>query len=200
MKDKNKRKDLEVRAMSVVITIDDIHAYSEVNYIISHMNEKYIKMLPQQLVNFFESYRDPEFSVKINPHLPLENQGLQRYSLEIIAILHLKYWCENEERKKELYNIMLNNENNIVQNLKYRTNIEELFNNFQDDEIIKSDNIDYSIPKGVQKYDSYSKENDDIKDYTDVVEDDEEVILPTNKENKNWFLKLVEKISNFFKK
>ena len=95
---------------------------------------------------------------------------------------------------------MLNNENNIVQNLKYRTNIEELFNNFQDDEIIKSDNIDYSIPKGVQKYDSYSKENDDIKDYTDVVEDDEEVILPTNKENKNWFLKLVEKISNFFKK
>lgn len=186
--------------MSVVITIDDIHAYSEVNYIISHMNEKYIKMLPQQLVNFFESYRDPEFSVKINPHLPLENQGLQRYSLEIIAILHLKYWCENEERKKELYNIMLNNENNIVQNLKYRTNIEELFNNFQDDEIIKSENIDYSIPKGVQKYDSYSKENDDIKDYTDVVEDDEEVILPTNKENKNWFLKLVEKISNFFKK
>ena len=27
--------------MSVVITLDDIRAYAEVDYIISHMNEKY---------------------------------------------------------------------------------------------------------------------------------------------------------------
>ena len=186
--------------MSVVITIDDIHAYTEVNYIISHMNEKYINMLPKQLVKFFENYRDPEFTVKINPHMPLDTQGLQRYALEIIAILHLKYWCENEERKKELYNIMLNNENNIAQNLKYRTNIEGLFNSLED---VESENenvdIDYSKPKGIQKYDVYSKENEDIKDYTDVVEEEIEENLPT-KENKNWFKNLINKISSFFKK
>ena len=193
--------------MNTIITINDIHAYTEVSYIISHMNERYIDMLPKQLITFFQNYSDPNYTVKLNPHLPLENQGLQRYALEIIAIMHLKYWCENEERKKELYNLMLNNNDNnnienFAQSLKYRTNIEGLFNSLEhsDDE----ENIDYSKPKTIQKYDMYSKENEDIKDYTDVVENEEKeeqsenLLVDNKKEDKSFFIRLKKFILNIF--
>ena len=39
--------------MSVVITIDDIRAYAEVDYIIKHMNSKYREKVPQKMLNFF---------------------------------------------------------------------------------------------------------------------------------------------------
>ena len=41
--------------MSVVITIDDIRAYAEVDYIINHMNQKYIDKVPQRMKEFFSS-------------------------------------------------------------------------------------------------------------------------------------------------
>lgn len=185
--------------MGTVITLEDINAYAEVNYIIHHMNEKYLEMIPKQLVKFFESFSNPNYKVNINPHIPLDRQGLQRYSLEIIAILHLKYWCENEERKQELYNIMVNNENNVVQNLKYRSNIEELFNDVEDETIEENDNIDYSKPKSIQMYDNYSKENEDIKDYTDVIED-EEVLPANNEEKKSIFKSIKDFFLGLFKK
>ena len=198
--------------MNTIITINDIHAYTEVSYIISHMNERYIDMLPKQLITFFQNYSDPNYTVKLNPHLPLENQGLQRYALEIIAIMHLKYWCENEERKKELYNLMLNNNNNdnnnnnnkenLAQSLKYRTNIEGLFHSLEHSD--DDENIDYSKPKTIQKYDIYSKENEDIKDYTDVVEDEEieeqseNSLIDNKKEDKSLFVRLKKFIINLF--
>lgn len=39
--------------MSVVITIDDIRAYAEVDYIINHMNQKYIDKVPKRMKDFF---------------------------------------------------------------------------------------------------------------------------------------------------
>ena len=35
--------------MGVIITREDIMAYAEVDYIIHHMNERYLEMLPPKL-------------------------------------------------------------------------------------------------------------------------------------------------------
>ena len=115
--------------MSVVITIDDIRAYAEVDYIINHMNQKYIDKVPQRMKEFFSSLKDPNYVVKINPYVPLQNQGLQRYTLEIIALLHLKYWCEDEERKQELYDIMLKNQRRLEEQMNEKYGVEKLFDN-----------------------------------------------------------------------
>lgn len=63
--------------MSVVITLDDIRAYAEVDYIIKHMNQKYIDKVPEKLRKFFAEYKDPTYEVKINPYIPLDKQGLK---------------------------------------------------------------------------------------------------------------------------
>ena len=97
----------------VVITRDDIIAYAEVDYIIHHMNEKYVEKIPSKLLQFFATIKDPKHEVYVDPRVPLQNQNLKKYTLELIALLHLKYWCEDEERRKELYNKMIENQRKL---------------------------------------------------------------------------------------
>ena len=113
--------------MGVVITRDDIIAYAEVDYIIHHMNEKYIKKVPEKLLDFFGSIKDPEYTVNINPRVPLQNQNLKKYTLELIALLHLKYWCEDEERRKMLYEKMLENQRKLDSQMREKYNIDNMF-------------------------------------------------------------------------
>lgn len=160
--------------MNTVITLDDIKAYAEVDYIINHMNEKYIKKVPEKIKVFFSKFKDPNYEVKINPYIPLENQGLQRYSLEIIALLHLRYWCEDEKRKQELYEIMIENEEKLESHIQEKLSVDEMldeqFTMKEENEEVEEE--DYSKPRVIQKYDIYAKDNEDIKDYTDYEEDE----------------------------
>lgn len=194
--------------MSVVITLDDIQAYAEVDYIINHMNEKYIKMLPKKLKDFFANYKDPTYNIKINPYVPLTKQGLKKYTLEIIAVLHLKYWCEDEERKKRLYEIMVANQEKIEKKISQEYNIDNIFqNDFSDDE--ENENTEnFSQPRVIQKYEIYKEKNDDIQDYTDLEEvnqdkDDvnkQEELVNKSSEKKNFLQFIKEKILSIFRK
>ncbi len=129
--------------MSVIITKEDLMAYAEVDYIIHHMNEKYEAKLPKNLVSFFSSIKDPNHKVDINPFKPLQNQGLQKYTLEIIALLHVKYWCENPQRKEELLQKMKENQERFEEKIKEQFSTENLFSgnqsqNRQEDEMVKA--------------------------------------------------------------
>lgn len=161
--------------MSVVITLEDIQAYAEVDYIIHHMNQRYIDKVPPKMIEFFESYKDPNHEIHINPYVPLQNQGLKRYTLEIIALLHLKYWCEDEKRKQELYNIMLSNQHKLEEQMREKYSVEKLFDNASATVVTGEDDLkneDFSKPRAVQRYEQYTQNNPDIQDYTDVVDED----------------------------
>jgi len=195
--------------MSVVITRDDLKAYTEVDYIINHMNVKYKEKVPEKMLTFFGSLKDPEYEVKINPYVPLQNQGLQRYALEIIALLHLKYWCEDEERKKELYDIMLSNQEKLEAQMRERYSVENLFSNDsekKDDQQFAGE--DFSKPRVVQRYSQYEETND-IQDYTDHVEepnpaqDNMGSQLPTQSKDdssKGFLSMIIDKIASFFRR
>lgn len=185
--------------MSVVITLDDIRAYAEVDYIIKHMNQKYIDKVPEKLRKFFAEYKDPTYEVKINPYIPLDKQGLKKYTLEIVAVLHLRYWCEDETRKKELYELMIGNQEKIEKEINEKYNINNIFaDDFEDEKEDES----FSKPRVIQKYEVYSKENEDIKDYTDYEESEssEELVSQDNLKKKNIFEIIKEKIISIFRK
>lgn len=190
--------------MSAVITLEDIKAYAEVDYIINHMNEKYIKKIPEKIKNFFSEFKDPTYEVKINPYVPLENQGLKQFTLEIIALLHLRYWCEDEKRKQELYEMMIENKEKLENQIKERYDIDSIFDKqFSTLEDAEPEE-DFSRPTVIQKYDLYTKENDDIKDYTDYQENSEtskenSLVENKEKENNSFFFKIKEKILSLFK-
>lgn len=196
--------------MSVVITLEDIQAYAEVDYIINHMNQKYKEKVPPKMLAFFSELKDPNHVVKINPYVPLQNQGLKRYTLEIIALLHLKYWCEDEERKKELYNIMLRNQEKLEEQMRDRYSVEKLFDNTSEtasENDKDTEKEDFTKPRVVQRYSQYTQDNNDIQDYTDHVEvsnnqEESKELISENKLEvaKNIFQKIFAKIQSIFKK
>ena len=196
--------------MSVVITLEDIQAYAEVDYIINHMNQKYKEKVPPKMLAFFSELKDPNHVVKINPYVPLQNQGLKRYTLEIIALLHLKYWCEDEERKKELYNIMLRNQEKLEEQMRDRYSVEKLFDNTSEtasENDKDTEKEDFTKPRVVQRYSQYTQDNTDIQDYTDHVEvsnnqEESKELISENKLEvaKNIFQRIFAKIQSIFKK
>lgn len=192
--------------MSVVITLEDIRAYAEVDYIINHMNEKYREKVPEKMLNFFHNYKDPNFEVKVDPYVPLQRQGLKRYTLEILALFHLKYWCEDEERKKELYGLMLKNQERLEEQMREKYSVEKLFDNAHATVVSSEEDLekeDFTKPRVVQRYSQYTQ-NNDIQDYTDHVTEQpqstQESNLPTNNEDvpKNIFQKIKQKIMSLF--
>ena len=170
--------------MGVIITRDDIIAYAEVDYIIKHMNEKYQIMVPESIRKFFATIKEPGYDVDIDPRRPLANQGLRQYTLEIIALLHLKYWCQDEERKQELYNKMRENQLKIEGKIEEQFGIESLFS--KENVVSITSEEDFSKPKVVTRYSKIAENNSDVKDYSDVVDekDEEQEISNENNDKK----------------
>jgi len=177
--------------MSVVITREDLKSYAEVNYIINHMNERYIAMVPQNLLDFFETMRDPDYEVYVDPRKPLQEQGLSKYALEIIALLHVRFWCENQERKEELLEKMKENQEKFEAQLREQFGTDKLFDNAN--KVSKEDPL-------VSAYSKYTEQNPDIYDYTDLKEEQER--LPENvRTHKNSFVQKIKMfLLNFFGK
>lgn len=182
--------------MGVVITREDIRAYAEIDYIINHLNEKYREMVPDKLLKFFNDFKDPTIEIKVDPYVPLEKQGLQRYTLEVLALLHLKYWCEDEAKKQELYEIMVRNQEKIEEQMNEKYNIDDLFT--------PNSNKDVEELQVTQKYDSFKENNEDISDYTEYrsVNDTKEKLPIENKvkEEKNIFSRIKEIFLSIFAK
>ena len=162
------------------------------------------------MLNFFHDYKDPNHEVKVDPYVPLQKQGLKRYTLEILALFHLKYWCEDEERKKELYGLMLENQERLESQMREKYSVEKLFDNahatvVSSIEDLDEEKEDFTKPRVVQRYSQYTENNTDIQDYTDHVNEQtvtaESDNLPTaTEEVKGFFQKLKSKIFSFFGK
>lgn len=176
--------------MNTVITLEDIRAYAEVDYIINHMNQRYIDMLPKKLVNFFHEMKDPDYEVKIDPHKPLQSQNLSNYALELIALMHLKYWCRDEKRKQELYQMMLQNDSNLTEKMYEKSNIDAVFENFENSiKEKKESNDDFSRPREVQTVNIKREDKEEQ-------EQEEKSLLEEQK--LGFFARIKEKVLSFF--
>lgn len=92
--------------MKETVNQEDRQAYAEVDFIIHNMNEKYLNMLPKKMLTFFKEVKDPNYEVKIDPKKPLYDQSLKDYTFDLLNILNLNYWCEDEEKKKEILSML----------------------------------------------------------------------------------------------
>lgn len=108
--------------MESIITNDDRTAMAEVDYIIHHMNERYLNKIPQNVQDFIAILKKKSAKVYVDPHQPLEKQGLKEFTLYFLMILNLKYWCDDARRR----DILLMLENNQK---KYDDKVNDIFQN-----------------------------------------------------------------------
>ena len=112
-----------------------MEAYAEVDSILGLMDSKYILEIPKQLRELFKSKKDINYNKKILSNKPLQDKSsffILLYKLLIIlfiALLHLNYWCKDDQKKKELAQLYYDNEIKQEQELREKYNPDNIFKN-----------------------------------------------------------------------
>ena len=76
-------------------------AFSEVDMILDLIDSEMKNKVSANFIKFIKEEKDNNYKPNINPELPLEEQNILPETIDILALLKLNYWC-NEEEKKEL--------------------------------------------------------------------------------------------------
>lgn len=93
--------------------MDNGYAYSEVLDILSNMDEKYVNKIPKRLIEYFNKNSSGSYKKHIEPGIDFKKQNLSKRTLNILALINLKYWTKDEEHKKMLLKKYRENEENF---------------------------------------------------------------------------------------
>ena len=113
--------------------------YSEVYQVLNLLGNEYVNKLPKSLLNMLEEKRNINYVPKYTDDQPLNKQNIQKETLSIIALLHLNYWCENEEEKKQLRQMFKSNEDRYQRELREKYNSDNMFKNNIQESTIKNE-------------------------------------------------------------
>ena len=75
---------------------------TEISTIIKYMPKEYQNKIPTNVMEFFEKNKTNNYKVNINPNNIFDKSNIKEETLAIIAMLNIKYWCPNENLKKQL--------------------------------------------------------------------------------------------------
>lgn len=90
--------------------ISQRQVYAEVYAVLSALGGKYIHKIPQNILNIIADKRDKDYKIAIDENKPLEEQNLSKETVALLAALKLDYWCETEQEKQKLQNLLHLNE------------------------------------------------------------------------------------------
>lgn len=85
-------------------------AYSEVDEFLGLLTEDKRNKIPEEIRELFKEEKDKEYLKNITADIDIEKQELMEETLAIIAMLNLKYWCEDKNERERLKQIYRNNE------------------------------------------------------------------------------------------
>lgn len=111
------------------ISLSTRQAYSEVDSFLELLDDEDKNKIPNKLRELFKNEKDKEYVKNIDVNKTIEEQNLKEETLALIALLNLKYWCEDESEKERLKNIYLKNEEMYQKELKEKYNTDNLFKN-----------------------------------------------------------------------
>lgn len=103
--------------------------YSEVYSILNILGESYIKRIPTKLYQIIKEEKSNEYNPKYDSIIALEQQNVKKESLSMIALLHLNYWCDSQEEKQKLKELLKNNEEKHQAELREKYNPNNIFKN-----------------------------------------------------------------------
>lgn len=106
-------------------------AYSEVYFILLHMECSDVKKIPKDIINVIRKNRIKNYDVNINPYIPLAQQDLKEETKAILSLLYRKFLCELDKKQQveEKFSKKLKIE--ISQKTKEQNLVEEVENNFE---------------------------------------------------------------------
>lgn len=114
--------------MSVEVSLDQAYAFAEILEILSFTHISLVEKVPNKLISIFRNNALSTYEYHLNQDIPLEDQELSPETATLLTLISLNYWCTPEE-KKELQQILIENEKIQNAELEEKYNINNLFNN-----------------------------------------------------------------------
>ena len=102
---------------------------TEISTIIKYMPKEYQNKIPTNVMEFFEKNKTNNYKVNINPNNIFDKSNIKEETLAIIAMLNIKYWCTNENLKKQLIKKYDENEKQYQREIRETYNTDNLFKN-----------------------------------------------------------------------
>lgn len=103
--------------------------YSEVYAFMNIVSEENKNKVPKKLKEMIEKERDKEYTPSYTFDIPIEEQEISDEAVAMLALIHLNYWCEDENEKERLNAIFEENEKKYQEELSEKYNPDNLFKN-----------------------------------------------------------------------
>lgn len=110
------------------------NVYSEVYSFINIISEEDRNKIPNKLIKMIEEERNKEYTPSYNFDIPIEEQVISDEAIAMIALIHLNYWCEDDEERKVLNEFFDENETNYQEELREKYNPDNIFKNKKNNE------------------------------------------------------------------
>ena len=123
-------------------------AYAEIISFINLLPQDKQEKIPKNIIEYFKEEMDKDSKRELTTDIPLENQNLKNATWDLIAILYLKYLCEEE--KKELEQIYAENERTYREEIKEKYNPEKILENREKKNTEQQDEVK-NLPIEVKK-------------------------------------------------
>ena len=103
----------------------------DIDIILNALPEEDRNKVPMKLRNIISENKLEDYESNIRIDVPLENQEVHPDTQTFLAMLYLNYWCKNEEEKRNLSNLLTENEK------KYQKEFNEKYEVFKENDITK---------------------------------------------------------------
>jgi len=88
-------------------------SYAEIDSFLKCISDSERDKIPHKLQEFFYMEKDKNYNKEISKDIPISEQDLRKETLNIIAMLNLKFWCEDETEKERLRKVYIENGNKL---------------------------------------------------------------------------------------
>lgn len=89
---------IENNEEKIVLSFEDRKSYSEVLYFLKKIDSNLYTKIPFKFVDFFEKFKLADINV--------EDDNLEKLTLEILAIINIKFWCKDDSERKHFLKIL----------------------------------------------------------------------------------------------
>lgn len=147
------------------MNVETKEIYSEVYQVLILLGNEYIDKLPSSLFNMLKEKREVNYIPQYTDDILLNNQNIKKETLSIIVLLYLNYWCENENEKLELKQILKRNEDEFQAKLKEKYNPDDIFKKYNQEQKIAEKNTKNVTSMKLYKESIFGKIINKIKKY-----------------------------------
>lgn len=101
---------------------------SETIDILSHMDKTYIDKIPKKFIEFLENNKTANYISNLDHSKKINEMNVKEKTKDILAIIYLMYWCDND-KKSDYARLVKHNNEKHQQELREKYNPNDLFKN-----------------------------------------------------------------------